>query len=142
MDIKRIAIGTIVGGVTLYVVGYLIFELAFASYYAANITAARSENIGWAIAAGNLAFALLVTLGIETRAAPPTIANGFVTGAVIGCLAWLGAHLSYYATANVITYKLIIVDPLNELVHTGIAGAAIAAVLARVPGKTTRLASA
>ena len=28
MDMKRIAIGTIVGGVALYVIGYLIFDLA------------------------------------------------------------------------------------------------------------------
>jgi hypothetical protein len=41
----------------------------------------------------------------------------------------------------VITYRLLIVDPLNELVHTGIAGAVIAAVLSLVT-KTARLANA
>ena len=140
MDIKRIAIGTVVGGITLYVVGYVMFEIIFGSFYAANTVAPRSETILWANVAHSFVFGLLVTLAIETRAAAPTVANGFVTGAVIGSLAWLGAHLSYYATADVITYKLIIVDPLNEFVHTGIAGAVIAAAVARMP-KAVRLAS-
>ena len=133
MDIKRVAIGTVVGTVTLYVVGYLLFEIVWASYYAANVTSGRAATIQWAAVAGNFCFALLVTLAIETRTSVPSIASGFITGAVIGYLAWLGAHFSYYATVDVISLNIILVDPLNELVHTGIAGAAIAAVLARMP---------
>ena len=133
MDIKRIAIGTIAGTVTLYVVGYLLFEIIWASFYAANVTSARPASLQWAVLAGNLCFALLVTLAIETRTSVPSIASGFVTGAVIGFLAWLGAHLSYYATVNVITLNIVMIDPLNELIHTGIAGAVIAAVLLRIP---------
>ena len=36
MDTKRLVIGMIVGGVTLYLAGYLIFDLATADFYAAN----------------------------------------------------------------------------------------------------------
>ena len=36
MDTKRLVIGTLVGGIILYALGYLIFDLAFADFYAAN----------------------------------------------------------------------------------------------------------
>ena len=36
MDIKRFIIGTVVGGITLFILGYVIFELAFADFFDAN----------------------------------------------------------------------------------------------------------
>ena len=36
MDTKRFVIGTPVGGITMYLVGHLIWELAFAGFFAAN----------------------------------------------------------------------------------------------------------
>jgi hypothetical protein len=36
VDTKRLVIGTVVGGITLHVVGYLIYELALAGFFDAN----------------------------------------------------------------------------------------------------------
>jgi hypothetical protein len=93
----------------------------------------RATSLQWRSLPAISVYALLVTLALESRAGVPSIRNGFIIGAVIGYLGWLGAHFSYYATTEIITYNLLIVDPLNEFFHTGIAGAAIAAVLARIP---------
>jgi hypothetical protein len=48
-------------------------------------------------------------------------------------LAWLSADLVLYGYLDVFSPTLVIVDPLLELVHGGIAGAVIVAVLARIP---------
>lgn len=40
MDTRRILIGSLVGGVAMYVLGYLIFEMAFDAFYAANVGSA------------------------------------------------------------------------------------------------------
>jgi hypothetical protein len=137
MDVKRLAIGTIVGGITLYVVGYLIFELAFGSFYAANVGSAvgalRSPIFQWAIALGNFSFALLFTLALETRAGAPSIAKGFITGATIGFLALFGIDAIHYGFTNLFRYVVVIIDPLLSAIHSGIAGAVIAAVLMRIP---------
>jgi len=138
MDMKRIAIGTIVGGVAMYVIGYLIFDLALGSFYAANVGSAgddalRIPNFQWALAISNFAYALLVTLGIELRGGTPSIASGFITGAVIGFLVWLTADLYYYGASNVWNYIIVIVDPPLSALATGIGGAVIAAVLMRMP---------
>ncbi len=137
MDMKRLAIGTIVGGVALYAVGYLIFELAFGPYYAANVGSAtgalRSQNLEWLLALSNLPLALLVTLGIESRPGTPSIASGFVTGAVIGFLVWLSVDAYYYGATNVWRFIIVLVDPPLSALAIGIGGAVIAAVLARMP---------
>ena len=137
MDMKRLVIGTIVGGVAMYVVSYLIFDLAFGSYYAANVGSAsgilRIPNLQWALVITNFAHAVLVTLALEVKRGTLSVANGFVTGAVIGFLVWLGADAYYYGATNVWRFVIVIVDPLLSAVATGIGGAVIAAVLIRIP---------
>ena len=36
MDTKRFMAGTVVGGIAMYVLGVLIFDLAFGNFYAAK----------------------------------------------------------------------------------------------------------
>ena len=36
MDIKRLIIGTVVGGITVYILGYVIWDMLFAEFFAAN----------------------------------------------------------------------------------------------------------
>ena len=137
MDMKRFAIGTIVGGITMYAVGYLIFTLGFGAYYAANVGAAtnalREPTLEWAAALGGLAFGALITYVILNAAETPTITSGFVKGAITGFLAWLSVDLVYYSATNLWNLTIVVLDPVLEFVHSGIGGAVIAAVLARVP---------
>lgn len=46
MDTRRIVVGTLVGGVVSYVVGYLIFDMAFGGFYAANVGSATGFSPG------------------------------------------------------------------------------------------------
>jgi hypothetical protein len=142
MDMKRLAIGTIVGGVTLYVVGYLIFDLALANFYADSLIAVdsayRDAPVQGLQAVGNLLLGALVTLAIMSRPGVPTPAGGFAIGALIGVLAWGGADFSLVAMMNVWNTTIVLIDPLVEAVHHGAAGAVIAAVLARVPSSAMR----
>jgi hypothetical protein len=142
MDMKRLAIGTIAGGITLFIVGYLIFDLALANFYADSLidvdSAYRDSPVQWLQAIGNLLLGALVTLGVMSRPGIPTIAGGFAVGAVIGLLAWGGADFSLVAMMNVWTTTIVLIDPLVEAIHHGAAGAVIAAVLARVPSSAMR----
>jgi len=63
MDMKRIAIGTIVGAVTYFVVGYLIFDLAVGDFYAANRPPGffREQSIIWARIVASLGLGLLLS---------------------------------------------------------------------------------
>lgn len=136
MDTKRLAIGTLVGGITLHAVGYLIWVVLLAEFFAANAGSAtgvwRESPLHWAVAIGNLSLALLYTLAILSRARSATIIEGFKIAGLVGFLIWLGVDFIYYGLANVSNLTATIADALLEFVHAGIAGAAIAAVLGKV----------
>jgi hypothetical protein len=136
MDTRRILIGSLVGGVAMYVLGYLIFEMAFGGFYAANVGSAtgvaRDVYLQWAVALGSLSLAALVTLAIESRPGPLTIGKGFSTAATVGFLLWLGVDFIRYGGTNVPNLTRTLVDPLLEIVRTGAVGAIVAAVLVRV----------
>jgi hypothetical protein len=135
MDAKRFAIGTLVGGVTMYVVGYLIFEVAFGAFYAANVGSAtgvsRDVNLVWAVALGSLSYAALVTLAIGNRRGPSTIAAGVKAGAVVGFLLWFTVDFIFFGITNISNLTRTVVDPLLELVRGGIGGAVITAAVGR-----------
>lgn len=136
MDAKRLVIGTVVGGVTMYVVGYLIFEVAFGAFYAANMGSAtgvsRDVNLVWAVALGSLSYAALVTLAIGNRPGLPTAGAGAMIGAVVGLLLWFTVDFILYGITNTANLTRTVVDPLLELVRGGIGGAVIASSLGRL----------
>jgi hypothetical protein len=135
MDMKRLAAGTIVGGISVFVMGYLIFGIAVADFYAADSIPGtyREAPVLWALALGNLSLAALITLGIESSHRAPTVGAGFGTGALIGFLAFFTVDFIIYGVTNIWGLSSTAVDPFLSALNSGIAGAVIAAVLARVP---------
>jgi len=136
MDAKRVLIGTIVGGVILYATGYLIFELAFGGFYEANAGSAagvpREAPLQWALALASFSYAALVTLGLANQAGSLSIGKGVLIGAIAGFLIWFTVDFTFYGSTNIANLTRTIVDPLLEIVHGGIGGAAIALVLGRM----------
>jgi hypothetical protein len=137
MDAKRLVSGTIVGGIVLYAVGWIIFSKLFAAFYAANAGSAtgvdRGSEIVWAVLLGNLGYAALITYAMGNRAGAVSIAQGAVTGAIVGSLLWFTTDFILFGSQNVANLTRTIVDPLLEIVHGGVGGAVIAAALRRVP---------
>jgi hypothetical protein len=138
VDIKRFIIGTVVGGITLYILGYVIFELAFADFFAANAGSAtgvwKDPQVIWAIALGTLSYSALITLAIGTRAGSTTIVEGLKVGAIVGFLMWFGADLIIYGVWNLSNLTATIADSVLETIRAGIGGAVIAAVLGKIAG--------
>ena len=138
MDIKRLIIGTVVGAITLYILGYVIWELAFVDFFAANAGSAtgvaRDTLVIWAVALGTVSYAALLTLAIGTRAGSATIVEGLKIGAIVGFLMWFGVDFIHYGIGNVSNLTATIADSLLELIRAGISGAVIAAVLGKIAG--------
>jgi len=136
VDIKRFIIGTVVGAITLYALGYLIWELAFADFFAANAGSAtgvvKDPQVIWALALGTLSYAALLTLAIGTRAGSATIVEGLKIGAIVGFLMWFSVDFIHYGIGNVSNLTATIADSLLELIDAGISGAVIAAVLGKI----------
>ncbi len=135
MDTKRFAFATLVGGVVLFAVGYLIFNVIFASFYAANAGSAtgvdRTPNIQWAMAVGSLAYGALIAYVLERGGGTVSIGEGAKVGAIVGFLIWCTVDFIFFGSSNVANLTRTSVDPLLEIVHGGIAGAAVAMVAYR-----------
>lgn len=134
MDTRRFLTGTIVGGVVLFVVGYLLFNVLLAGFYAANAGGAtgvmRPSIIYWATVVGALGYGALITW-VMMRGGGWTAADGFKAGAMVGFLMWLSVDFTFYGFADINNLLVTIFDPIVELVHGGIGGLAIAWVAGR-----------
>lgn len=135
MNIKRLVVGSIVGTIVLYLLGMVFWEMLFADFFEANSGSAvgvdREAPILWAVVVGTLCYAVLVTLGLESRSSK-SIVDGVVVGAVVGGLIWGTADLILYGFTNLSNLTGAISDAVLEAVRGGISGGVIALVLGKV----------
>jgi uncharacterized membrane protein len=135
MDTKKFLTGTLVGFVTLWLLGQLIWGWAFADFFAANAGGAtdlvREAPIYWPAILGFLAIAALVTLAIGWSGSF-SLGEGFKIGAIVGFLVWFGVDFIHYANLDRWTLTATIADPILELIRTGIVGAVIGGLLGKL----------
>lgn len=136
MNIKRMTIGTIVGGIVLYILGVVIWQMLFADFFAANAGSAtgvaKEMPVVWAIALGSLLYAKLITYVLETGSGTKSVMDGLKAGAVVGLLLWGTVDFIFYGYFNLNNLTGVIADTVLEGVRGGIVGAVIAGVLAKV----------
>ncbi len=136
MNIKRLRIGSVVGTITLYFLGMLIWGNLFVEFFDANSGSAvgvdRESQIVWALVVGSLFYAVLLTLALESRSASKSLVDGLKIGAVVGALLWGTADFIIFGVSNISTLTGAVADTILEGVRGGIAGGVIAAVLSKV----------
>jgi len=136
MNIKRLGIGSVVGTITLYLLGMLIWQNLFVEFFDANSGSAvgvdRESQIVWAVAVGSLFYAVLLTLALESRSASKSLVDGLKIGAVVGALLWGTADFTIFGVSNISTLTGAVADTILEGVRGGITGGVIAAVLSKV----------
>jgi hypothetical protein len=134
MTTQRFAIGTLVGGLVLFFLGYLVFGVVFADFFAANAgTATGVPKMPFdfvSLAIGQLAWGAALTL-ILGWASASSVGRAAKVSAIVGLLFFFGIDLTMFATTNTSTLKATVVDPILAAALFGIAGAAIAAVTRR-----------
>jgi hypothetical protein len=136
MNTKQWVIGTIVGAVVVFATGWVLFEMLLGDYYAANAGSAtgvdKDPPIIWSIAVGALAYAALIIYAMRGQAASANMVSGMKVGAVVGFLLWATADFSLFGITNMSNLTITMLDPFVELVHGGISGAVIGALLPKV----------
>jgi hypothetical protein len=138
MDAKRFLAGTIVGGIVLFLAGYLIFNTLLAGFYAANMGSAtgvpREPMLLWSIGVGCLGLAALICYAMGARGASG-LAGGAKVGAIVGFLTAFGIDFILYGAQNVSNLTLTIADPFASAVQCALGGAAIGLVVSKMkPG--------
>jgi len=134
MNGQKLAVGTIVGGITCFVAGFLIYGLAFNSFMMANMAPGmmKEEPVWLHLIIGNIASGALLTVVIGYWAKTGGVAAGFKIGAQLGLLMMLSIDFTHFATSNMMTsFHAMLVDVAAGTILNGAVGAAVGAVLGR-----------
>lgn len=130
MDAQRFLMGTVVGGVTLFVVGYLVYGLALANVYP-ETTIDREVPIWWALGVAQLAWGALLTVVLDKWPGGASPAGGFKAAAIIGFLVSISIGLGFYSMTTLPTSGFSFVEPFIAAVVFGLGGAAVGWSLGR-----------
>jgi hypothetical protein len=135
---KKMLIGTVVGGVTFFLLGGLIYAVILGDFYEANLGSAtgvlRELPILWAMVVSQLGMAAVVTY-VFLLSDVASASNGLKTGAILGLLLGIAISFDLYSVTNWSNSTVAFVEPLVWVARTALAGAAIGWALGRGSGK-------
>ena len=135
MNSQKFILATIVGGITLFILGYLFYGMLLVSFFNQHSIApagsmrTMSELIWWALIVGNFAGAALLAYIFQKIGNVHSFATGARIGAAIGLFMGLAVDLISYATGKSFDLTGMLGDVVVRIVMTAIAGGVIALVL-------------
>ncbi|MEM7482886.1 MAG: hypothetical protein AAF481_17060 [Acidobacteriota bacterium] len=128
---QRTVLAAVVGGIVLFVLGYLIYGIALADFFDGQGVGAVDEPILWAIFVGNLVMAILITYIFAQWASISTFGGGFKGGAIIGGLIALSIGLVMHGVSGEMTLVGVVAEVIVSIVRVGLAGGVIGMLLGR-----------
>lgn len=139
MDIKKLVIGGITGGILYFFLGWLVYGNLLADFMkthpgtATNVDRAM-EDMNWMyLVIGNLVSGFLIAF-IFVKGNVNSLANGLVTGAILALLMSTAFDTIMYATTNIVSKKMMLADVLAA----GAMGAVVGAIVGFVLGKLNK----
>lgn len=132
MDIKKLLIGGIVGGILFFLLGWLIYGMLLMDFMKTHVGAAgdvsRIEMDYLYLIIGNLAMGFLLAY-IFLKGNVSSMAGGLVTGGIIGALVSVGVDCTMYGTTNIISKTAMAADVAAMTVMCAIVGAVVGMVM-------------
>jgi hypothetical protein len=132
MDIKKLFIGGIAGGVAFFLLGYLIYGNLLMNFMNSHTGAAgnisRPEPDFMYLIIGNLAVGFLLAY-IFIKANVNTVTGGIITGGIVGLFMSVGYDCMIYATTTTISKTAMAADVAASTVMTAVTGGIIAILI-------------
>ena len=134
MDIKKLLVGGIVGGILFFGLGYLIYGNLLAGFMqkhpgtATGVDRAMEDIQFLYLAIGNLAMGFLLAY-IFVKSNVSSMGNGLVTGGVVGALVSVGFDCMMYGTTHVISKTAMAADVAAITVMWAITGAVVGMIM-------------
>ena len=130
MDAQRFLTATVLGAVTLLVVGFLVYGLALANAYPPTVIDRETPLWLWLILS-QFAWAALLSVIISKWPGGSTPGGGFKAAAIVGFLLSIALGLGFYSFTSLPVSVMSYVDPFILAIVFGIGGAAIGWALGR-----------
>jgi uncharacterized membrane protein len=136
MSTKRFASAALAGGITVFVLGFVLYGLAFDSFFRNNQGTAtgvlRDAPDLLYLGLGQLVYGVALALVIGSWARAAGLAAGLQLGAVFGFVVALATDLTMYGVANVSNLTATVVDPFVFAAQMAAGGAVVGWVLEKV----------
>ena len=130
MGAQRFLTATVVGGVTLFVVGFLVYGLALANAYPVTVIDREAPLWLWLVLS-QFAWAALLSVIISRSPGGSTPGAGFKVAAIVGFLLSIAIGLGFYAMTTLPISVMSYIDPFIWAIYFGIGGTAIGWSLGR-----------
>ncbi len=131
MDIKKLLIGGIIGGILFFLLGWLVYGNLLMTFMKNNPGTAtgvdRAQMDFMYLVIGNLASGFLMAY-IFMKANVNSLSNGLVTGGIIGVLMAVAYDATMYGVTNILSKKSMMADVLASLVISAVVGAIVGLV--------------
>lgn len=135
MNLKSFTIGTLVGGIAFFLLGFIFYGTILVDFFQQNSGSAtgitKEEPSFLSLFLGEIAFGALYTYIFLQWANIRTFASGAKGGAVIGLLLGLGYNLINFGVNNIMTFTGHLTDTAVSLFSGAIAGGVIGWVLGK-----------
>ena len=137
MDIKKLFIGGITGGILFYLLGWLIYGILLMDFMQAHPGTATGVDRPTAdirmmyLIIGNLLSGFLLAY-IFMKGNINSLAGGVVTGAVIGLLLSSSMDTINYGLTNIASKKMMMADVAAATVMSAIVGAIVGLVMGKL----------
>jgi hypothetical protein len=128
---KSVLLGTLVGFLLLFLLGWLFYDIIAGSFYESHtITNVMKDppNMGLIVLSCVIQAFVLSALYSKVAKGVHSAKGGFEFGAWIGVFLGFGVGLMWYATTNLMDLTGNIADYIWSIVYYGIAGLGIALV--------------
>ncbi len=134
MDIKKLFIGGITGGILYFLLGWLIYGMLLMDFMnnhqgaAGNVQRAETEMEYLYLAIGNLAMGFMLAY-VFLKGNVNSMGSGLITGGIIGALVSVGVDCTMYGTTHVISKTAMAADVAAMTVMSAIVGAIVGMVM-------------
>lgn len=134
MDIKKLLIGGITGGILFFLLGWLVYGMLLMDFMnshqgaAGNVQRAETDMQYLYLVIGNLAMGFMLAY-VFLKGNVNSMMDGFITGGILGLLIAVGYDCMIYATSTVISKTAMAADVAAMTVMTAIVGAVVAMVM-------------
>lgn len=135
MNTTKFIVGTLVGGIAFFFLGFLIYGIALEGFFmehAGPVTGLHKtmeEMQWWALIVGNLASGALLSYIFLKWANIKTFGGGASAGAVVGFFVTLSYDMVALGTTNMMDLTAALTDVIAGTVMTSIGGGIIGLVL-------------
>lgn len=140
MNIKKLLIGGIAGGVAFFLLGFLIYGNLLMNFMSNNPGLAgnvsRAEPDFMYLIIGNMAVGFLLTY-IFLKANVSSFAGGVITGGIVGLLMSVGYDCMIYATTTTMSKTAMAADVAAATIMTAVTGGIIAILIGLLTSKPT-----